>query len=126
MLRYALIQDWDLDDDGVPETLRLCFATPKRWLEDGKQIKVERAPTAFGPVSVRLESKLNQGQVRGEVDLPSRNPPKRTLLRIRVPDGWRVTSANAGATQLKFDHRGTIDLSTLQGKVVLEIAASKD
>ena len=36
MLRYMLVQDWDLDDDGKPETLRLAFATPKRWLEDGK------------------------------------------------------------------------------------------
>ena len=35
MLRYLLVQDWDLDDDGKPETLRLCFATPKRWLGDG-------------------------------------------------------------------------------------------
>ena len=49
-----LVQDWDLDDDGVPETLRLLFATPRRWLEDGKELKVERAPTAFGPVSIEF------------------------------------------------------------------------
>ena len=42
MLRYLLVQDYDLDDDGRAETLRLCFATPRRWLEDGKQIDVER------------------------------------------------------------------------------------
>jgi hypothetical protein len=125
MLRYVLVQDWDLDDDGVPETLRLCFATPKRWLEDGKQIKVERAPTAFGPVSVRLQSKLNQGQVLAEVDLPSRNIPKRALLRVRVPDGWHVTSSKAGSTRLKVDERGTVDLSGLRGKVTLEFKASR-
>ena len=34
------------DTSGKPETLRLFFATPKRWLEDGKKIKIERAPTA--------------------------------------------------------------------------------
>src|SRR5438046_984789 len=28
-LRNLLVQDWDLDDDGEPETLRLCFATPR-------------------------------------------------------------------------------------------------
>ena len=86
-LRNLLVQDWDLDDDGKPETLRLCFATPRRWLEDGKHIELERAPTAFGPVSVRMESKLKEGTVVAEVDLPQRNQPKRTLLRARVPEG---------------------------------------
>ena len=52
MLRNLLVQDWDLDDDGEPETLRLLFGTSRRWLEDGKQIDVERMPTAFGRVSM--------------------------------------------------------------------------
>ena len=63
-LRYALVQDWDLDDDGKPDTLRLLFATPKRWLEDGETIQVERAPTAFGPVSVRMDSSASRNDTR--------------------------------------------------------------
>ena len=51
-LRYLLIQDWDLDDDGKPETLRLLDAIPPRWLADGKVIRVEKAPTAFGEMCV--------------------------------------------------------------------------
>src|SRR6185312_7832805 len=43
MLRYMLVQDYDTNDDGRADTLRLCFATPRRWLEDGKEIVVERA-----------------------------------------------------------------------------------
>jgi hypothetical protein len=39
MLRHLLVQDRDLNDDGRPETLRLLFATPRRWLEDGQTIK---------------------------------------------------------------------------------------
>jgi hypothetical protein len=126
MLRYTLVQDWDLDNDGKPETLRLCFATPKRWLEDGKQIKIERAPTAFGPVAVRLQSKLSQGEVVAEVELPARNQPKQTLLRVRVPDGWKVTSAQTGASQLLVDERGTVDLSGLRGKVTVRFATAKN
>src|SRR5947199_4842568 len=81
LLRYALVQDWDLDDDGKPETLRLLFATPRRWLEDGKQIHLERAPSAFGPLTIYVESHLSQGEVIVHLDLPSRNQPKQTLLR---------------------------------------------
>jgi hypothetical protein len=120
MLRCLLVQDWDLDDDGVPETLRLLFATPKRWLEDGKEINIERAPTAFGPVSIRVQSRLREGKVVAELDLPQRNPAKQTLLRIRVPDGWAATSAKVGEAQFKVDVLGTVDISTLKGRMMIE------
>jgi hypothetical protein len=125
MLRYALVQDWDLDGDGKPETLRLGFATPKRWLEDGKTINVERAPTVFGPVSWRTESRLNTGEVLAHVELPQRNAPEKSLLRVRVPDGWRVTSATAVGTSLTVDGRGTVDISSLRGKVTVRFQAAK-
>ena len=115
-LRYLLVQDWDLDDDGQPETLRLGFATPRPWLAHGKTIKVERAPTAFGEISMKLTSRLNQGEVVAELDLPKRNPARQTLLRIRVPDGWRVNSAKAGRSELKVDERGTVDVTSLRSK----------
>jgi len=114
-----------LDDDGQPETLRLLFATPKRWLEDGQSINVERAPTAFGPISVRAKSQLSQGEVTAEVDLPQRNSPKQTLLRIRVPDGWRATSAEAGPQKLQVDERGTVDISALKGKVSIRFKVTR-
>jgi hypothetical protein len=114
--RRMLVQDWDLDDDGVPETLRLAFATPKRWLEDGKMINVERAPTAFGPLSFRMESRLSKGQVIVEIDPPHRNSPKQTLLRARVPDGWKIISAEVGNQILQPDVNGTVDISSLKNK----------
>jgi hypothetical protein len=126
IFRDLLVQDWDLDDDGAPETLRLLFATPRRWLEDGQTIKVERAPTAFGPVSIFAQSRLSEGKVTAEVEMPQRNTPKQTLLRIRVPDGWRVTGANAGAVELKVDQQGTADISSLRGKVTLEFHVSRN
>jgi hypothetical protein len=120
MLRYMLVQDWDLDGDGKPETLRLLYATPKRWLEDGKTLKVERAPTAFGPVSLVVGSELSQGRVTVRLDLPARNRPRQTLLRVRVPDGWKVTGAKADGKELKVDKQGTMDVSALKGSATVE------
>jgi hypothetical protein len=125
MLRYALVQDWDLDGDGTPETLRLGFATPKRWLKDGKTIKIERAPTAFGPVSVTMQSKLRAGEVVADVQLPSRNTPERILLRTRVPNGWKVVSAQTGEKKLATDEQGTVDLSSYQGRLSVRFAVAK-
>ncbi|MBL9200845.1 MAG: hypothetical protein JNL39_10080, partial [Opitutaceae bacterium] len=115
MLRALLVQDADTDDDGRPDTLRLLCATPRRWLENGKTITVERAPTAFGEVSVRMESKLAAGEILAEVTLPTRNPPQRTLLRARVPEGWKVTGARTASGALPVDAQGTADITALKG-----------
>lgn len=125
MLRAMLVQDPDLDDDGRPETLRLCFATPKRWLADGQSITVDRAPTAFGEVSVKLTSQLAAGEILAEVALPTRQTPTRTLLRARVPDGWRVTQCLTATGELPTDPQGTVDLTTLRGPVALRFQAQR-
>ena len=126
MLRSLLVQDWDLDDDGKPETLRLCFATPRRWLEDGKSIKVERAPTAFGEIAVTMESHLSSGSVDVEVSLPERNVPAKTLLRVRLPEGWHPTSAKTGEQSLTIDGQGTMDLAGLRGKNRVRVAVARN
>jgi hypothetical protein len=119
-LRYLLVQDWDMDDDGVPETLRLCFATPRPWLEDGKQILLQRAPTAFGPLSLSVKSRLHQREILVEVDLPERNRPKQTLLRIRPPAGWNIDAVKVGQQKLPLSSAETVDISGFKGKLSLQ------
>ena len=125
MLRYLLVQDWDFDDDGKPETLRLLFATPKRWLEDGKEIKVERAPTAFGSVSVHMQSLLSKGKISAELELPTRNEADRIFLRARVPDGWHITGASGEQKRLEVDKDGTVDITGWKGKTALQFTVEK-
>ena len=84
ILRNLLVQDPDSDDDGRPDTLRLLFATPRGWLEQGKVIKLRHAPTAFGEVSLEVRSRLAQGEIEVRAVLPPR-PPRRILLRARCP-----------------------------------------
>ena len=116
-LRYLLVQDYDLDDDGQAETLRLCFATPRRWLEDGKQIDVEPAPTQFGDVTFHIKSDLKNNRVTAEVELP-KHKPARTLLRLRLPAGHDIASANVPVIGPEM-----LDLSSQNGTctVVVEL-----
>jgi hypothetical protein len=125
MLRGLLVQDRDLDDDGKPETLRLGFATPRRWLADGKRIVVERLPTAFGPVGFVLRSRLRQGEVLADVNLPADPSGRKTWLRIRVPEGWQVVSARRGRAAMQVDAEGTVDLSGLSGQFTLRVKVSQ-
>jgi hypothetical protein len=122
LLRYMLVQDYDFDDDGRADTLRLCFATPRRWLEDGKEIVVERAPTQFGNVSFRIKSDLKHNRVTAEIDLPLR-APKHTLLRLRLPEGQKISSAN-----LPIAAADTLDFSGKKGhsSVVVTVSDKMD
>jgi hypothetical protein len=124
-LRSMLVQDYDLDNNGEPETLRLLFATPRTWLENGKTISVENAPTAFGEVSVRVESKLSSGKVIAQTNIPLKSSPLRTLLRIRLPSGWKINSVQSGSNELQVDDNGTVDISKLTGKNTVQFNVTK-
>lgn len=110
MLRNLLVQDWDLDEDAVPETLRLMFAAPRAWLTDGKEIRLDNAPTAFGRVSLEAKSKLNDGYVEVQVSPPER-PAKAMLLRAPVPAGWQVDAAEVDGKSATLVGGNSVDLS---------------
>jgi hypothetical protein len=124
-LRYLLVQDYDLNDDGRADTLRLAFATPRAWLKDGGRISVKKAPTEFGEVSYAIESALNQGHVDADVTLPERNSPEKVLLRFRLPDNRQLASATAGDQPLKIINGETIDLSGQKGTVHIVAQVAK-
>jgi hypothetical protein len=96
--------------------LRLAFGTPRAWLADGKEIKVSRAPTVFGPVSYTIQSHLAQGTMDVDLDLPLRVQPQKTLLRLRLPDGAKVADAPDGQT---------LDITGKTGHVTMQIKVGK-
>jgi hypothetical protein len=108
-LRHLLVQDWDTDYDGRADTLRLAFATPRAWLEDGKRIEVHDAPTQFGNVSFTITSHLARNRIDTEMTLPDRTPHD-LRLRLRVPHGYEITRADANGAPVPVDH-DTLDLS---------------
>ncbi len=131
-LRYLLVQDWDAADDGKPDTLRLLFGTPRSWLQDGKTINVEHAPSAFGEISVLVKSRLKHGEVIAEIQPPKRNPPAQSFIRIRLPDGWNIVSAKIfrnserlTETSLSVDEKGTAKLPPLKEKFSIRFQVAK-
>ncbi len=108
-----------VDAEGRPEELLLAHFTPRGWLEHGKTICVERAPTMFGPVSFTIRSQLDDGIVEAEVVPPARLPPKRLDLRLRVPATHELQSVlvnDREHTQIDAA-RATVRLNGLNGTV---------
>ena len=58
-----------------------------RWLEAGKRMVIENAPTRFGPVSYTISSAVDRGFVEVVVKPPTRVPPERLVVRLRHPEG---------------------------------------
>ncbi len=74
MLRHMLVHE-------CGDELHLLRAVPDGWLADGKEIRVERAPTHFGPISFAVRGVAGGVQV-GFTERPSRQPPQRIVLHL--------------------------------------------
>ncbi len=98
LYRHILIHE--LDDN----TLLLLQATPRKWLEDGKRIEVERAPTYYGQLSMSVESKAASGQLTAQIEMPQRRTPGRLIVRFRHPQkkAMRAVSVN-GRSWTNYD-----------------------
>ncbi|MEX2309628.1 MAG: hypothetical protein WD738_18800 [Pirellulales bacterium] len=123
-LRNLLIQDWDLDEDAKPDTLRLLFAAPRRWLVGGGQIRIENAPTAFGPVSCRVASKLNDGYIEARVTPPPRRV-ETMLLRAPLPEGWKVDAVEINGAGAPLREGDTVDLTGQTGPLTVRFIVKR-
>jgi hypothetical protein len=108
------------DDEG--DELVYCRATPEAWLAPGKEIRVERLQTRFGPTSFRL--KREGGRITGTIELPTRYRPSAVRLRLRTEGP--VSSVRLGGKPVEADRSTpradgrTFALPTAAGRVDLE------
>ena len=100
LYRRMLVEE--LDDGG----LLLLAATPRKWLANGKAIEIERAPTWYGPLSARVESRVDAGMICAEVSLAGPDRPRAILVRLRHPEARPMRSVRVnGAEWTAFDTR---------------------
>jgi hypothetical protein len=102
-LRELLVMEHEGD-------LYLAPGTPRRWLEPGESIAAKGAPTYFGPVSFTLEA-VGQ-QVRGTVDLPTRNHFGHAWINVRLPEDRTIES-------VMINDKSWTDFSRETGKIRL-------
>jgi hypothetical protein len=120
-------------EEPLSHALWLCKATPREWLDEGEVIALERAPTAYGRLGLRVTSHIRSTKrVHVNLSLPAawwadgphkRTPPAGGLrLRLRPPGDAHVIRAaivggvewtrfNASDATLAFDAAGLADVA---------------
>src|SRR5262249_9453284 len=110
--------------DGKPETLRLLDAIPPRWLKDAAVISVEKAPSAFGELSLRAESRLKDGEVIVTVQAPPR-PVGKWQVRLPNPPGYQITDVAVESQKRTREAAGRVDLTGRNGKFTVRFEVKK-
>ncbi len=103
------------------DKLYLDSGAPRAWFLPGRSIDVQRAATFFGELGFRIESHVEQGFVKAEVSPPQRNRPSQVVLRLRHPEGRKMTRVELNGRDWKeFDaQRETISLPPGERKIGL-------
>ncbi len=69
------------------DTLWLAPGVPRRWTASAEGVQVANSQTFFGPVSYSMRAGAKAGTVEAQVQLPTRNPAKKSWLIVRTPSG---------------------------------------
>jgi len=78
------------------ETLKMLPGIPRAWMKNGECIELNRVASYFGPVSLKVESKLEQGRIEARVGCSSDRQPKRVELRLPHPQGRKASKVKGG------------------------------
>ena len=84
---------------------------------------MKNAPTHFGTVAYEIVSDADNGKIAATVEMPSRNPPKSVVLRLRHPKALPMKSVMVnGSPWTDFDpSKEAVRLHDVKGSVKVEV-----
>lgn len=90
-------------EDSDTDTLHVGRAIPRDWIALGKPIAIENAPTRYGRVTYRLETR-EAGVLTASVVLPATGAmPKELHVAFRVPKGKKVSEIAVNGKPLSLN-----------------------
>ncbi|MCX7428388.1 MAG: hypothetical protein NTW96_22505 [Planctomycetia bacterium] len=89
-------------EDG--KTLYLGQGIPRYWMAAGQPLRIARAATHFGPMSLEINLEDGGRRIKAVLTPPGRNPPEKIYLRLRHPEGKPIERVTVnGKPYEKFD-----------------------
>lgn len=82
-------------------TLYLAGGTPREWLKDGQTMSIRKAQTFFGEMGLEIRSQAKDRRITAHIDLPTRDPFEKAVLRLRHPDGAPIKRVTVNGAEWK-------------------------
>ncbi|MGB8473772.1 MAG: hypothetical protein WCE61_06765 [Candidatus Acidiferrum sp.] len=113
LVRWMLVLE-DSDDE------RLYFGKglPRDWVISGRVIKIQRAPTRWGPVDLQMQTFQKKKQVVAKVALQKPGTPAEIQVKFRLPTEYSLSSASVNGQPAEFSglHGDTVAIRTRSAK----------
>jgi hypothetical protein len=100
------------------DSLHLLKAIPRRWLENGKKIELNKVATYFGPVSLRVESQLLEGRITAVVSCRGARRPRTVQVRLPHPEGRKASGVIGGTYDPATE---TVRIAAFKGRSEVEL-----
>ncbi|MGB9620068.1 MAG: hypothetical protein ACPL7K_06625, partial [Armatimonadota bacterium] len=86
------------------DELWLAPFVTSNWMRHGMRVSVGNAPTRFGTLEYSITSHVDEGFIEAQIDPPTRSMPREIVVRLRHPEGKRITSVEVnGEKHANFD-----------------------
>ena len=109
LVRWMLVLE-DSDED----RLYLAKGVPRDWVGSGREIRIEHAPTRWGPVSFKLIANPGAKSVIGQIQLGGAQAPGEVHFKLRLPAQMPLESVavNGQPATLQGIHKDTVIIKT--------------
>jgi len=77
-------------EDSDEDRLYFGKGLPREWVISGKEIRIERAPTRWGRVSMKIIADATNKNIQAEVDLERRGSPREIQVKLRLPKQYAL------------------------------------
>ncbi|MEM2941116.1 MAG: hypothetical protein QW304_06175 [Thermoproteota archaeon] len=101
------------------QTLKLLPGIPRKWMENGKSIELNGVASYFGSISLRADSKLDQGKIEARVECSSERQPRIVELRLPHPHGKKATGVKGGVYDAQTE---TVRIEPFKDKAEVELS----
>lgn len=100
------------------DTLNLLKGIPRNWLQDGKEISLERVWSYFGPITLKVKSMTGTGSIEAVIEADAARAPRVVTIRLPHPMGKKAIKAEGGIYDPKTE---TIRIEQFSGKKIIRL-----
>jgi hypothetical protein len=94
------------------EELHLLAGVPRDYLRNGQTIQLRNVKSYFGPLSLRIVSRVEDGVIEAEIQCDSPKRPRAIQIRLPHPDGIKAKAAEGGSYDPHFE---TVTVNIFKG-----------